>query len=100
MIYNVHTRNQPIDKYNGNNVSIDSALKLKSYTTTQRNSLTSVAGDVIYNTTESKPQFYDGSAWENLGSTSFDLHYLIIAGGGGAGSSLGGGGGAGGYRTS
>ena len=31
-----------------NNVAIDNALKLKSYTTTQRNALTSVAGDVIY----------------------------------------------------
>ena len=29
-----------IGKYNGNNVSIDDALKLKNYTTTQRNALT------------------------------------------------------------
>ena len=34
-----------------NNVAIDNALKLKSYTTTQRNALTSSAGDTIYNTT-------------------------------------------------
>ena len=36
-----------ISKYNGNNVSLGDALKLKSYTTTQRDALTSVAGDTI-----------------------------------------------------
>ena len=35
----------------GNNISIDVPLNLKSYTTTARNSLTSAAGDIIYNTT-------------------------------------------------
>ena len=55
-----------IGKYNGNNVSIDDALNLKSYTTTQRNSLTSAAGDMIYNTTDSKVQFYNGSSWNDL----------------------------------
>ena len=49
-----------------NNVAIDNALKLKSYTTTQRNALTSAAGDMIYNTTDSKVQFYNGSAWNDL----------------------------------
>ena len=33
----------------GNNVAIDNSLNLKSYTTTQRDALTSVAGDMIYN---------------------------------------------------
>ena len=42
------------------------ALNFKSYTTTQRNALTSAAGDVIYNTTDSKLQFYNGSAWNDL----------------------------------
>ena len=55
-----------IGKYNGNNVSIDDALKLKSYNTTQRDALTSVAGDMIYNTTDSKVQFYNGSSWNDL----------------------------------
>ena len=32
-----------------NNVAIDNAIGLKSYTTTQRDALTSVAGDIIYN---------------------------------------------------
>ena len=50
----------------GNNVSIDVPLNLKSYTTTARDSLTSAAGDIIYNTTDSKAQFYNGSSWSDL----------------------------------
>ena len=50
----------------GNNISMDVPLNLKSYTTTARNSLTSAAGDIIYNTTESKVQFYNGSSWSDL----------------------------------
>ena len=46
-----------------NNVSIDDALNLKSYTTTQMNALTAVAGDVIYNSTSNGPYYYNGSAW-------------------------------------
>jgi len=41
-------------------------LNLKSYTTTQRDALTSAAGDMIYNTTDSKVQFYNGTAWNDL----------------------------------
>ena len=55
-----------ISKVSGNNVAMDCSLNLKSYTTTQRNSLTSAAGDIIYNTTDSKVQFYNGSAWGDL----------------------------------
>ena len=55
-----------IGKYNGNNVSIDDALNLKSYSTTDRDALTSAAGDMIYNTTDSKVQFYNGSSWNDL----------------------------------
>ena len=50
----------------GNNISIDVPLNLKSYTTTARNSLTSAAGDIIYITTDSKAQFYNGSSWSDL----------------------------------
>ena len=50
----------------GNNISMDVPLNLKSYTTTARNSLTSAAGDIIYNTTDSKCQFYNGSSWSDL----------------------------------
>ena len=55
-----------IAKSSGNNIAMQDALNLKSYTTTQRNALTSAAGDMIYNETDSKVQFYNGSAWNDL----------------------------------
>ncbi len=55
-----------ISKSSGNNVSMQDPLNLKSYTTTQRNALTSAAGDMIYNTTDNKVQFYNGSSWNDL----------------------------------
>jgi len=55
-----------ISKVSGNNVAMDCSLNLKSYTTTQRDALTSAAGDIIYNTTDSKVQFYNGSSWADL----------------------------------
>ncbi len=55
-----------ISKVSGNNVAMSCSLNLKSYTTTQRNALTSAAGDIIYNTTDSKVQFYNGSSWNDL----------------------------------
>jgi len=55
-----------ISKASGNNVAMQVPLNLKSYTTTQRNALTSAAGDMIYNTTDSKVQFYNGSVWGDL----------------------------------
>lgn len=97
-----------IGKYNGNNVSVDDALKLKSYTTTQRDALTSVAGDIIYNTTTSKVEFYTGSAWQSgTDISTFSVEFLVIGAGGGGGGGephtqgdQAGGGGAGRYRTS
>ena len=90
-----------IGKYNGNNVSVDDALRFKNYTTTQRDALTSVAGDTIYNTTTSKVEYYDGSAWQEAGGVdAFSIEYLIIAGGGGGNTNddvAHGSGGAGGY---
>jgi len=50
----------------GDNIAMQVPLNLKSYTTTERNALTSSAGDIIYNTTDSKVQFYNGSAWSDL----------------------------------
>ena len=55
-----------ISKVSGNNVAMDCSLNFKSYTTTQRNALTSAAGDIIYNTIDSQVQFYNGSSWANL----------------------------------
>ena len=53
-------------KSSGNHISMDCALGLKSYTTTQRGTLTSAAGDLIYNSTDGKPQVYNGSSWQSL----------------------------------
>ena len=55
-----------ISKVDTNNVAMQCAINLKSYTTTQRNALTSAAGDIIYNETDSKVQFYNGSSWSDL----------------------------------
>ncbi len=97
-----------IGKYSTNNVSFDDALNLKSYSTSARNALTSVAGDTIYNSDDNKVQVYNGSSWDDLGGLDgFIISSLVIAGaGGGAGAYsgtgivAGGGGGAGGYRNS
>ena len=94
-----------ISTNDGNNVAIDNALGLKSYTTTQRDALTSAAGDMIYNSTDSKVQVYSGSSWDDLGGAAIEVEYLIIGGGGaGGGGSInwtkGGGGGSGGLRNS
>ena len=55
-----------ISKVSGNNVAMQNSLNLKSYTTTQRDALTSAAGDMIYKRTDSKAQFYNGSSWADL----------------------------------
>lgn len=95
-----------IGPYSNNNVSIDDALNLKSYDTAGRDALTSVAGDMIYNSTDSKVQVYSGSAWEDAGGVATaSVSYLVIGGGGaGAGSQNQeqgqGAGGAGGYLNS
>ena len=93
-----------IGKYSGNNVSVDDALNLKSYSTSARNALTSVAGD-IYNSDDSKVQFYMVHLGQDMGASFMDVDYLVIAGGASGASAqptygAGGGGGAGGYRAS
>ena len=55
-----------IAKSSGNNIAMQDSLNLKSYTTTQRYALTSSAGDMIYNDTDNKVQFYNGSCWNDL----------------------------------
>ena len=96
-----------ISTNDANNVALSNQLNLKSYTTTARDALTSVAGDMIYNTTVGNPQVYDGSSWDDLkaGIDGFQIEYLVV-GGGGAGAYRydtqreAGAGGAGGYRNS
>ena len=60
-----------ISKVSGNNVAMQISLNLKSYTTTQRDALTSAAGDIIFNSTDSKAQFYNGSSWNNFLQISY-----------------------------
>ena len=55
-----------ISKVSGNNVAMECSLNLKSYSTSARNSLTSAAGDIIYNSDDNVLQFYNGSAWADL----------------------------------
>jgi hypothetical protein len=62
----VNVKVNTISTNDGNNVAMQVPLNLKSYTTTERNALTSAAGDMIYNTTDSKVQFYNGSSWNDL----------------------------------
>jgi hypothetical protein len=50
----------------GDNIAMQVPLNLKSYDTTARDALTSAAGDMIYNTTDSKVQFYNGTSWNDL----------------------------------
>ena len=68
-----------IGKYSGNNVSIDDALNLKSYTTTQMNALTASAGDMIYNSTTGSPHFFNGSTWEEAWNKfTLVVDYLVL----------------------
>ena len=55
-----------ISKVSGNNVAMQNSLNIKAYSTSARNSLTSAAGDIIYNSDDNKLQFYNGSAWADL----------------------------------
>ena len=85
-----------ISTNNANNVAIDNALGLKSYDTTARDALTSVAGDMIYNTTTSKVEYYTGSAWtETGGADAVSMQFLLVGGGGGMRNDAQAGGGAG-----
>ena len=62
----VNVKVNTISTNDGNNVAMQVPLNLKSYDTTARDALTSSAGDVIYNTTNSKVQFYNGTSWNDL----------------------------------
>ena len=60
-------------------------------------------GTAIYNASNNKLQYYNGTAWKQLNTApeTLQVDFLVIAGGGaGGGSWRGGGGGAGGYRSS
>ena len=84
-----------------NNVAIDNALGLKGYTAAERDALTSVAGDIIYNSDDNKVQVYTGSAWQELGGVDvFEVDFVVVGGGGKSGGGYAGGGGSGGVLSS
>ena len=64
-----------ISKQSGNNIALADSLNLKSYTTTQRDALTSVAGDIIYNSTTSKAQFLK---WIVTGKQLKQYYYRFV----------------------
>ena len=86
-----------ISTNSGNNIALANSLGLKSYTTTQRDALTNATGDMIYNSTTTKVQVFNGTSWADLGTNTLTISSLVIAGGGCGGR---GGGGAGGYINS
>ena len=53
-----------IEKHDNNQVALNSPIQFKSYTTTQRDALSSPqAGWTIYNSTTNQLNHYNGSAW-------------------------------------
>ena len=80
-----------IDKYSGNNLSVGSSLNLKSYTTTNRDALTSVAGDVIYNSTTNKINYYNGSSCDSAAALGSAQNWASSGGTGANDSIIGGG---------
>lgn len=51
---------------NVNQISLpqNARLRLPNYTTSQRNALAAVAGDVIYNTSDNNINYYNGTEWK------------------------------------
>lgn len=72
------------------------AITIPSGTIAQRPG-TPVAGMIRNNTTSSRLEYYNGTAWQTFQPETLTVEYLVIGGGGGG---WGGGGGAGGYRCS
>jgi len=83
------------------------AVQLPSGTTAQRPGSPS-NGEMRYNTTDNKVEYYDGASWIQLTDSNADAYnvdFLVVAGGGAGGGDRDfrtgtGGGGAGGLRTS
>ena len=55
----------------GASVDFTVPVGLKAYTTTERDALSGVsAGEVIWNTTNSKMEVYNGSSWDSVATGS------------------------------
>ena len=96
-----------ISKRSGNNISLSDPLRLKSYTTSERDALTGLNnGDMIFNSTDGKAQIYGSGSWTNAGGIEgFQVEFLVVGGGGAGGyrydtQRASGAGGAGGFRNS
>jgi len=50
-------------------INISKNLILPKYTTTERNNLNAIEGEIIYNTSTNKINFYNGSSWEVITSS-------------------------------
>jgi hypothetical protein len=50
--------------------STSKASRFNSMTTTQRDALTATAGDIIFNTSTGSYNYYDGSVWQTIGTSS------------------------------
>lgn len=66
----------------GASVDFTVPVGLKNYTTSERDALTSLsAGEVIFNTTTSKVEVYNGSSWDamntNTGSAGASLGLVV-----------------------
>jgi len=84
-----------ISTNDGDNVAIDVPLQLKSYTTTERNALTATAGDMIFNTTETYAEVYNGQSWVQINDpTTISVDFVLVGGGGSGHQTYGAGGGA------
>ena len=91
----------------GGNASYDTPTTSTGYfalsagTTAQRPA-SPASGMTRYNTSSTLVEFYNGTAWNIVSSSSTapTIEYLVVAGGGGGATTAGAGGGAGGFRTS
>jgi len=63
-----------IENHDANQVEMTAPFQLKSYTTTQRDALSSPqAGWTVFNETTNKINQYNGSAWKEVGGASIGL---------------------------
>lgn len=71
LIVRDHTNSATKLEFSALRTEFSTSAKLKNYTTTEINALSSPeAGDVVYNTTLAKICFYNGSAWQQVTSAA------------------------------
>ena len=55
-----------------------SAIQLPKFSTTERDAYTASAGEIIYNETTNKIQIYNGSSWDEIGTTVDLSNYATL----------------------